>query len=225
MHGQLLGDSQRVADGQRSRIASNLLMDPSHINMNLKADSTERNATGAHAANVAPAAARPAAPARPKLRLSVSMEDGATVHVPSITFELVRRLERADSLREAANGFGFSYRYAWGLIRSAEQELGAALVETRRGHGTRLTAYGSMLAAALAEIELQLTPELDAATQALSAALALRQGPVQATAPAAASPVAAGARRRGHRDTALTGAWKRAASATVRKNKGRSRAR
>ena len=59
------------------------------------------------------------------------------------------------------------------LIRDAEQALGAALIVTRRGHGTQLTPYGALLAAALEEIECRLAPELDAATQALSAALAL----------------------------------------------------
>lgn len=195
------------------------------INMNSKADSPDQAATDPHGSRVAQAPPRPAAAVRPKLRLSVSIEDGATVHVPAITFELLRRLERAESLREAANGFGFSYRYAWGLIRSAEQVLGAALVETRRGQGTRLTGYGSMLAAALAEIELQLAPELDAATQALSAAVALGQPAAQVQPAATVTPGAAGVRRRGHRDTALTGAWQRATSTTAGKRKGRSRAR
>jgi molybdate transport repressor ModE-like protein len=82
-------------------------------------------------------------------------------------------MPRVDSLREAASGFGLSYRHAWALIRDAEQALGAALIVTRRGRGTQLTPYGALLAAALEEIECRLAPELDAATQALSAALAL----------------------------------------------------
>ncbi len=111
--------------------------------------------------------------ARPRLRLAISFDHGSVTQVPAITFELLRRLARLDSLREAANGAGLSYRYAWGLIRSAEQVFGAALIDTRRGRGTSLTDYGALLAAALTEIELQLAPELDAASNALTAALAL----------------------------------------------------
>ena len=128
--------------------------------------------------------------------------------VPPVTFELLRRLARADSLREAANGFGFSYRYAWGLIRTAEAALGSALVETRRGQGTRLTGYGALIAAALAEIESQLAPELDAATQAFTAALAMG-AQQQASSAGSKSPASAADEVRGARtpETALSKAW------------------
>ncbi len=86
-------------------------------------------------------------------------------------------MPRVDSLREAASGFGCSYRHAWQLIREAERTLGTSLIDARRGRGTQLTPYGALLAAALEEIESRLASELDSATQALSAAMAL--GPPQ----------------------------------------------
>ena len=86
---------------------------------------------------------------RLSLRLTVSLGDADCARVPAAAFDLLRRMPRVDSLREAASGFGLSYRHAWALIRDAEQALGAPLIVTRRGHGTRLTPYGALLAAAL----------------------------------------------------------------------------
>ncbi|MBC7780116.1 MAG: LysR family transcriptional regulator [Proteobacteria bacterium] len=114
---------------------------------------------------------------RPRLQLAVSLDTGNAAVVPATAFELLRRLAKVDSLREAANGLGLSYRHAWGLLRSSEEALGAPLVETRRGYGSRLTDYGALLAAALEEIEAQLAPELDAAAQALAVALSMKSSP------------------------------------------------
>ncbi len=142
------------------------------LNMNPTSDSIP---TGGPSGGVA------RAPLRLSLRLTVSLGDADCARVPAAAFDLLRRMPRVDSLREAASGFGLSYRHAWALIRDAEQALGAALIVTRRGHGTQLTPYGALLAAALEEIESRLAPELDAATQALSAAVALG-APVDASA-------------------------------------------
>ncbi|MCE2947618.1 MAG: winged helix-turn-helix domain-containing protein [bacterium] len=166
--------------------------------MNPKADSTHVavhrwNLGAAPAARVPASVARRAEPpcaqaidrSRLQLRLSVSIGGAgpghgathgtpqASTQVPAAAFELLRRLPRVDSLREAASGLGCSYRHAWALIRGAERALGTPLIDTRRGRGTRLTPYGALLAAALEEIESRLASELDAATQALAAALAL----------------------------------------------------
>jgi len=150
--------------------------------MNSKSDSPR---AVVHRWNIAPAAPHAVASQleacarldidRSKIRLRVSVSICATgsAQIPTAAFELLRRLPRVDSLREAASGLGWSYRHAWALIRSAEDALGAALIATQRGRGTQLTPYGALLAAALDEVESKLASELDAATQALSAALAL----------------------------------------------------
>jgi molybdate transport repressor ModE-like protein len=192
--------------------------------MNPKADSTDAavhrwNLGARTAAPVPVSVAREADPScaqgidrsRLQLRLSVSigepapgrgmtqgMTHGSTrgsTQVPAAAFELLRRLPRVDSLREAASGLGCSYRHAWALIRGAEHALGTPLIDTRRGSGTRLTPYGALLAAALEEIESKLASELDAATQALAAALALGR-PRTAQAPAADHRRPVAARRR-----------------------------
>ena len=154
------------------------------LNMKPTSDSAVR--ARPHAVAAGPASTR----ARLLLRLSVTLDHpDAVARVPAAAFDLLRRLPRVDSLREAASGCGLSYRHAWALVRSAEAALGAALIETRRGRGSALTPYGALLAAALEEIESRLAPELDAATQALSAALSLGAG----RHPVAPEPCEAGA--------------------------------
>jgi molybdate transport repressor ModE-like protein len=192
--------------------------------MNPKADSTDVavhrwNLGAIPAAPVRASVARRAEPPRAQgidrsrlqLRLSVSIDAAGpgrgpargttrgtpqrSTQVPAAAFELLRRLPRVDSLREAASGLGCSYRHAWALVRGAERALGTPLIDTRRGRGTRLTPYGALLAAALEEIESKLASELDAATQALAAALALGR-PRTTPAPAADHRRPVAARRR-----------------------------
>lgn len=99
-------------------------------------------------------------PPRLSLRLTVSLGDADRARVPAAAFELLRWLPRLDSRRRAASGFGLYCRHT------------RALAVTRRGKGTRLKPCDALLAAALEEIESRLAPVLDAATRAVSAALA-----------------------------------------------------
>ena len=43
--------------------------------------------------------------------------------------ELLRLVDRYGSLRKAAQSMGMSYRWAWGRIRSAENAIGAPLLQ------------------------------------------------------------------------------------------------
>jgi molybdate transport system regulatory protein len=52
--------------------------------------------------------------------------------------EILRAVERAGSIKQAADDLGKSYRYVWGRIKDAEQAIGQALVETQvGGQGTQ----------------------------------------------------------------------------------------
>lgn len=64
-------------------------------------------------------------------------------------FQVLERIKKQGSISHAASSLGFSYRYAWGLIREAEKALGKQLVEKQAGGsaggGTRLTQEGEDL--------------------------------------------------------------------------------
>lgn len=73
---------------------------------------------------------------------------------------LLREVQRTGTLKEAADSVGMSYRYAWKRVRTAEQGLGAPLVETRpggRGGGrSRLAPAGIRMLACFEELERRL---------------------------------------------------------------------
>ena len=59
-------------------------------------------------------------------------------------YELLKRVEKTDSLHQAANQMGMSYSKAWGLIRSVEERLGFPLLDRKvggvSGGGSSLTS-------------------------------------------------------------------------------------
>jgi molybdate transport system regulatory protein len=58
-------------------------------------------------------------------------------------YELLRRVDRTKSLRQAANQMGMAYSKAWRLIRTLEERLGFPLLERKAGGasggGSRIT--------------------------------------------------------------------------------------
>ena len=48
-------------------------------------------------------------------------------------YELLKRVEKSNSLHEAAHQMGMSYSKAWGLIRTLEDRLGFVLLERKAG--------------------------------------------------------------------------------------------
>jgi molybdate transport system regulatory protein len=63
--------------------------------------------------------------------------------------EILRAVDRAGSIKHAADDLGKSYRYIWGRIKEAEQALGQRLVETHVGgqgtHRSSLTSAARQL--------------------------------------------------------------------------------
>lgn len=74
---------------------------------------------------------------------------------------LLRALERAASLVEAARAAGVSYRHAWGLLGAGERAFGEPLAELQRGRGARLTALGRKLLQADARVKSALEAPLE----------------------------------------------------------------
>ncbi len=66
-------------------------------------------------------------------------------------YELLKGVEKTDSLHQAANQMGMSYSKAWGLIRVLERRLGYPLLERKvgglSGGGSRLTPKAKELMA------------------------------------------------------------------------------
>lgn len=66
------------------------------------------------------------------------------------TFELLQKIRDIGSLSGAAKDLNMSYRYAWGIIKKAEEKIGKPLLMTHRGGkfgggGSELTETGRNL--------------------------------------------------------------------------------
>ncbi len=75
--------------------------------------------------------------------------------------DLLVKVEEHGSLAQACTVCGVSYRYAWTLIREAEQVLGQPVLTMSRGRGSALTVLGARLVWAHRRIQARLTPLLD----------------------------------------------------------------
>ena len=64
-------------------------------------------------------------------------------------YELLTRVEKTKSLRQAANQMGMAYSKAWRLIRTMEERLGFVLLERKTGGqsggGSRVTPKATAL--------------------------------------------------------------------------------
>ncbi len=83
--------------------------------------------------------------ARPAYKLWLETDEGH-VFGPGV-YSLLRKIQEKGTLKEAAASLGMSYRYAWGLIRKAEEKLGEPLISATKGgrHGggsTEITDLG-----------------------------------------------------------------------------------
>ncbi len=68
---------------------------------------------------------------KPAFKLWLETEDGY-VFGPGV-YNLLVAIERTGTLKEASQQLGMSYRYAWGLIKKAEEKLGESLIEASKG--------------------------------------------------------------------------------------------
>lgn len=64
-------------------------------------------------------------------------------------YELLKKIEKTNSLHRAANEIGMSYSKAWRLIRTIEERLGFLLIERKiggqSGGGSRITLEAKKL--------------------------------------------------------------------------------
>jgi len=82
---------------------------------------------------------------RPAFKLWLETDAGYAIGEGGV--ELLQEVERRGSLTEAARSLGMSYRYAWGLVRKIEKNIGAPMLNTFKGGrygggGARVTQAG-----------------------------------------------------------------------------------
>ena len=68
---------------------------------------------------------------KPAFKLWLETEDGY-VFGPGV-YNLLIAIEKTGTLKEASQQLGMSYRYAWGLIKKAEEKLGEPLIDASKG--------------------------------------------------------------------------------------------
>lgn len=71
--------------------------------------------------------------------------------------QLLELIDETKSLSESARRMGFSYRYAWGMIKEIERNLGKSIISSSRGGSaggrTELTEEGRALLSEFREKE------------------------------------------------------------------------
>jgi molybdate transport repressor ModE-like protein len=82
---------------------------------------------------------------RPAFKLWLETDKGY-VFGPGV-YKLLKSIDERGTLKEASQNLEMSYRYAWGLIREAEEKLGEPLIESSKGGrdgggSTEITALG-----------------------------------------------------------------------------------
>jgi len=81
----------------------------------------------------------------PAFKVWLETEEGY-VFGPGV-YSLLKKIEETGTLKEAAGSLDMSYRYAWGLVKQAEQHLGSPLLDAHKGGrkgggGTKITELG-----------------------------------------------------------------------------------
>lgn len=69
--------------------------------------------------------------ARPAFKLWLETDEGY-VFGPGV-YNLLIKIQEAGTLKQASADLGMSYRYAWGLLKKAEEKLGEPLIEATKG--------------------------------------------------------------------------------------------
>lgn len=98
--------------------------------------------------------------------------DGAKALDLHVLLRLLTQVEQQASIAEAARRLKLSYRNAWGLLRDAESQFGARLLETQRGRGASLTPLAQALLRADTRIVARLSPMLQSLASELAGELA-----------------------------------------------------
>ena len=94
--------------------------------------------------------------AKPAYKIWLETDEGY-VFGPGV-YSLLRKIGETGTLKGAAEALGMSYRFAWGLLRKAENKLGEPLVLSHKGGrsgggGVEITEVGLRFLEEFSEIE------------------------------------------------------------------------
>lgn len=81
---------------------------------------------------------------------------------------VLNEIRKTGKITSAANDAHLSYRHVWNLIDHWSQFFGVPLVETQRGKGSKLTAFGEKLVWAGERMQARLGPQLENLSQELA---------------------------------------------------------
>jgi molybdate transport repressor ModE-like protein len=101
---------------------------------------------------------------QPSFKVWLETEDGFVLG-PGV-YNLLRKALKTGTLKDSAKALGMSYRFAWGLLRKAEERLGQPLIETHKGGrsgggGVELTEVGQAFLEEFSKIETLLNKLLE----------------------------------------------------------------
>lgn len=112
------------------------------------------------------------------LSLSWKYEGKESRNIEKNLFLLLHAVDRDRSLKKASTVLGFSYRYAWGLVKGWEKTFKAPLLILERGRGAKLSQLGEKLLAFEQQASKKLQPELLKQAEEINQALTLELGGV-----------------------------------------------
>ncbi len=104
----------------------------------------------------------------PAFKVWMETDDGY-VFGPGV-YSLLKRIMGVGTLKEAAIELGMSYRYAWGLIKKAEEKLGEPLLSAHKGGrsgggGAELTERGKQFLVEFQKLREQIIRVTEATPQ------------------------------------------------------------
>lgn len=107
----------------------------------------------------------------PAFKVWMETDDGY-VFGPGV-YSLLKKIMGVGTLKEAAIELGMSYRYAWGLIKKAEEKLGEPLLSAHKGGrsgggGAELTERGKLFLVEFQKLREQIKRVTEATPQQLT---------------------------------------------------------
>jgi molybdate transport repressor ModE-like protein len=85
----------------------------------------------------------------------------------AVMIDILNEIRKTGKITSAASDVHLSYRHVWNLIEQWSEFFGVPLVETQRGKGSRLTAFGEKLVWAGERMQARLGPQLENLAQEL----------------------------------------------------------